>query len=82
MGYVWVTTAPNPATPATGFDAGQKGWRLHAVPGFESETFEQISGRRSACGVLPSHGWSLDLFIEEKCARCVRRLLRLKAGRL
>jgi len=73
-GFVWVTTAPNPASRGTGYDAGQQGWKLHAVPGAESETFEQIRGRRSACGVSPSHGWSLDLFIEDRCLRCVKKL--------
>lgn len=27
--HQWVTTAPNPRSPATGFDAGQRGWKPH-----------------------------------------------------
>ena len=28
----------------------------------------------SACGVRPWRGWSVDLFVENKCARCMRKL--------
>lgn len=69
----WLTTAPNPQSPATGVDAGQRGWKLHAVDTFE-DSFKAIRFRRSACGLLPAHGWSLDLFIEDKCARCLKAL--------
>jgi hypothetical protein len=69
----WITTAPNPRTRATGFDAGQRGWKLHAVEVIE-DSFERSRYQAAACGVLPAHGWSLDLFIEDRCKRCLRRL--------
>ena len=31
IGWLWLTTAPNPRSPATGHNAGQRGWKLHAV---------------------------------------------------
>lgn len=71
--HQWLTTAPNPRAPATGFDAGQRGWRLHAVAAAPSEAFAALKGRRALCGVLPRHGWSLDLFVETRCARCAAK---------
>lgn len=55
--WQWLTTEPNPLTPATGPDAGQRGWRLHAVRADDSESFKAIRRRRAACGLLPRHGW-------------------------
>lgn len=72
MAIQWLTTAPNPRTPATGFDAGQRGWKLHAVIADDKAKFGEIAGERALCGLLPSHGWGLDLFIEDKCSRCVK----------
>lgn len=74
----WLTTAPNPRVAATGPDAGQRGWRLHAVYASEDAKFSEVQGRPSLCGIYPTHGWSLDLFIEDKCKRCVATLR--KAG--
>lgn len=31
----WLTTSPNPKSSARGCDAGQRGWRLHAVEAAE-----------------------------------------------
>jgi hypothetical protein len=72
MKIEWLTTAPNPRTPATGPDAGQRGWKLHAVE-TESDSFKalRLEWARSLCGLRPAHGWDLDLFIEDKCKRCV-----------
>lgn len=71
----WLTTAPNPRSPATGFDAGQRGWKLHAVE-TDSDSFEEIRRVSAICGLRPAHGWSLDLFIEDKCQRCARALAK------
>lgn len=70
----WLTTAPNPISPSTGYDAGQKGWRLHAVNTEATKFSELRYGKRALCGVLPAHGWSMDMFIEDKCKRCVEKL--------
>ena len=72
--WQWLSTGPNPRTAATGPDAGQRGWRLHAVRADEDATFDSIRARRSACGLRPRHGWSLDLFIEQRCAGCLAAL--------
>ena len=71
----WLTTAPNPHSRATGYDAGQRGWKLHAVD-TDTDSFEAIRLKRSVCGLMPAHGWNLDLFIEDRCARCERFLSR------
>lgn len=69
--YVWATTAPNPRHPGTGYDAGQRGWRLHLVEGGKTDW---VMGNRykapALCGLIPSHGWGLDLFIDTPCQRC------------
>ena len=74
MTLQWLTTAPNPRSPATGFDAGQRGWRLHAVEADDSASFESVKHKPSLCGLRPRHGWGLDCFIEMRCKRCERRL--------
>lgn len=69
--YEWATTSPNPRVPATGTDAGQRGWRLHLIPIFETKYW--YYGRYKApalCGLVARHGWGLDLFIDEPCIRC------------
>lgn len=71
----WLTTAPNPRSPATGYDAGQRGWKLHAVE-LINNSFKQSRYQQSLCGLLPAHGWSLDMFIEDKCTRCKRIIKR------
>ncbi len=75
----WLTTEPNPRSPATGFDAGQRGWKMHYVAGVGNEDTLPIKGKRAACGLRPRHGFSLDLFIEDKCQRCERALLKAVA---
>lgn len=75
MARQWLTTAPNPRSSAKGFDAGQRGWRLHSVIAADTETFDQVKGRLSACGLRPRHGWSLDMFIKDRCKHCERALL-------
>ena len=69
--YRWLTTTPNPRTSATGVDAGQRGWKLHAVK-TASDSFKEISKLNALCGLRPAHGWSLDLFIDDRCSRCAR----------
>lgn len=69
----WLSTAPNPKNPATGVDAGQKGWKLHCVQVI-NDSFQQTGKVRALCGLIPAHGWSLDLFITDKCKRCENRL--------
>lgn len=66
----WLTTAPNPRAISHSADAGQRGWRVHAVFASDKETSEEIRTRRAACGLRPSHGWDVDLFIEERCSKC------------
>lgn len=66
----WLTTAPNPRHPGTGHDAGQRGWRRHAVEAVDGATFRQLGVAKSLCGIYPSHGWGLDLFIEAYCENC------------
>lgn len=71
----WLTTAPNPKSPATGYDAGQRGWRLHAVEAPDNFKFSEFNATThpALCGVRPAHGWSLDMFIDRRCVRCERK---------
>lgn len=62
----WLTTVPN--------RDGQQGWRRHAVEANQTETLGGLRRRRAVCGLVPRNGWGLDLFIEDKCARCEVRL--------
>lgn len=71
--YFWLTTAPNPRTRATGVDAGQRGWKLHAIAANEKSIFGEVRYLRAACGLSPRHGWGMDLFIEDKCATCLKK---------
>lgn len=80
MAIEWLTTAPNPRSPATGYDAGQRGWRLHAVETNGCDTFRQIRCFRALCGLTPAHGWGLDMFIETRCKRCTYFATRLDKG--
>lgn len=77
----WLTTAPNPRTPATGHDAGQRGWKLHAVD-TDSDSFKEIRYARSLCGLQPRHGWSLDMFIEDRCTRCEKKVKEREHGKV
>lgn len=67
----WLTTSPDPHSRRTGYDAGQRGWRLHAVEGPAGATFADVGREPAACGLRPAHGWGLDLYIDEPCKRCV-----------
>lgn len=78
--FSWVTTRPNPRSPDTGWDAGQRGWRLHAVPMAEGEPYEEHKRRPALCGLWPRHGWGLDLFIEDECARCQAAMAKREAA--
>ena len=72
----WLTTMPNPRSPAhtCGADDGQVGWRLHAVEADEASTLGEVGSKSAACGLRPAHGWGIDMFIERKCSRCLRKL--------
>jgi len=71
----WLTTEPNPRSAATGHDAGQRGWRLHAVH-TDATTFKAVRYTAALCGLQPAHGWGLDMFIEDKCKRCAAIMRR------
>jgi hypothetical protein len=65
----WLTTA---ATTSAG---EPRGWKLHAVLGAtKKSTLRDLNerGARAACGLRTP--WGTDLFIDKKCARCLRKL--------
>jgi hypothetical protein len=80
MTMAWLTTQPNPRSPATGHDAGQRGWKLHAVKASPTTKLSSLRLHPSLCGLVPSHGWGLDTFIEDRCRRCTAAVERLSAG--
>lgn len=89
MTVEWMTTTPNPRYRGGGVDAGQRGWRLHAVidPVFDvlpSLWSGKRAGNRSMtkalCGARPAHGWGRDLFIDQECERCAVALEKIEAN--
>ena len=74
MTYQWLTTAPNPRSRATGHDAGQRGWKLHAVAAQPTMSLREVRFRPALCGLRARHGWGVDGFIDEKCVRCTAKL--------
>lgn len=77
----WLVTAPNPRylDKTHGADQGQRGWRMHAVEAAGDATLDAVRYKSGLCGVLPGTGWAVDMFIDEKCRRCLRTLARLRA---
>ncbi len=78
--FQWLVTAPNPRHPGTGFDAGQRGWRLHATTLMREEAYEEWKRRPALCGTWPRHGWGGDLFIEAECERCQKVMTKREAA--
>lgn len=76
---LWLTTAPKPGSSRLGPDAGQRGWKLHAVTGELTETLIDVRFRSAVCGLRPHHGWGVDLFITDRCSRCERAVARQSA---
>lgn len=72
MAIQWLTTMPNPRVRGYGADDGQRGWRTHAVEAEDAEKAGDIRQRPALCGLVPAHGWGIDLFIEYRCKRCAR----------
>jgi hypothetical protein len=72
----WLTTMPNPRSRATGYDAGQRGWKRHAVFAPQNATVENVRSLRAICGLKPRHGWGDDLYIEDKCQACERLMAK------
>ena len=74
--WQWVTTAPNPRSLATGLDDGQRGWRLHAVRATDDPNFSQLCEQSALCGLIPRHGWDLNMFVTDRCKRCAAKMRR------
>ena len=76
----WRTTYPSGRAHTHGADDGVTGWKLHAVPS-PAEHITVNSNRYfnpALCGMVPGTGlWGMDLFIEDKCSRCAKALLKL-----
>lgn len=68
----WLTTYPSGRAHTHGADDGQTGWRTHAVE-VSDDAKLPLKGVRALCGLLPRHGWGLDLFIERKCVYCAKK---------
>jgi hypothetical protein len=78
--FQWLVTAPNPRHPGTGVDAGQRGWKLHAITLKRGENYEEWKRRTALCGTWPRHGWGGDLFIENECVRCQKAMTKREAA--
>lgn len=67
----WLTTL-SPKLAFTHAPSAITGWKLHAVEASDDASLTEIGRRRALCGLRPRHGWTVDLFIEERCQRCER----------
>ena len=67
-GFVRVTTAMDPAFPWR----EPKGWKLHLVEASPDTPLADLRYCRPLCGVRPAHGYDLDMFIADECARCTK----------
>ena len=79
--YEWLTFAPNPRASQGGYDASRKAWKLHATVAEPTDTFDMLKGQRTLCGRVPAHGYDLDLFVEDKCERCVAVMKKIRHDR-
>jgi len=71
-GYQWIMTAANPRSSSRGYDAGRRGWRMHAVKATPETKFQEVRHDPAVCGLYAAHGWDLDMFAEDRaCARCL-----------
>lgn len=77
---LYTVTGANPRSPATGWDAGQRGWRLHAIEVKDGEAQSAYHKRPSLCGLSPSHGWGFDMFIDTHCTRCMTAIAKREAS--
>lgn len=78
MKLQWLTTTPNPHVVSFTAAAGQRGWKLHLVelgqytwPSRRHGQPVTLDKSPALCGLRAAHGWGLDMFIEDECARCV-----------
>lgn len=51
-----------------------RAWKLHAVRAKATDTGRDVRFRRAACGLRTARGWTIDLFVEQRCSRCLRAL--------
>lgn len=72
MKYHWYNTAPDPRREDVGVDGGQTGWKLHAVL---SDDDDPRRTQPALCGLEPKRGWSLGLFITQRCQRCEKAIV-------
>ncbi len=75
MRIEWLTTIPNPKMVGRQ-DQGMCGWKLHAIEVTEAGQATAFRHAQALCGLLPRHGWGVDLFIDEPCIRCVKRAMK------
>lgn len=69
--YAWLTTTPKPGGSFLLSNTQTTGWKRHALKDVpESDSFEDVRHMSSVCGLRARYGWDMDLYIEDKCARC------------
>jgi hypothetical protein len=73
---IWLVTS-SPKLAHSGSPNAVSGWKLHAVAGDDTTTLSSLRSTAAACGLVPRHGWSMDLFIDGSeaghyCKRCKR----------
>lgn len=77
-GYALLTTMNSPRSHP---GASPRGWKTHIVKADTEETPADAKKRTAFCGLTPAHGWDVDMFIDEPCFNCVKKLAKmLKEG--
>jgi len=85
MNLHFMTTVSSGKSKTHGADDGVTGWKLHLVDlaGAVNATARTKYGPvvtphvRAFCGLYPKLGWGIDLFIEDKCERCIKKAEKL-----
>jgi hypothetical protein len=70
----WLATAASGKAHTHSADDGVTGWRLHAIAATENTTLLELARKAAVCGMRPRTGWGLDLFTEQRCTRCEKKL--------
>jgi hypothetical protein len=71
----WMTTAPNPARVNVRHpDAGQRGWKLHAIEARADATLGEVKEQRALCGLRAKYGWGIDDSIMSICITCEKKV--------
>lgn len=85
MSFYWATTVASGKAHTHGADDGVVGWKLHLIDSDKTVDrevrtrygFYKTPHGPALCGLRAKYGWGRDLFIDDFCARCFARAVKL-----